>query len=138
MRFVVLSTLASLVYAYTLVIPALINLEDDSADNDDPDLHLEIDGIVKRNGFPFEEYDVTTEDGFILKVHRIPRSGAPSILLQHGIESSSNAWVMNSADKAIPFILWKHGFDVWLGNNRGNQFSERHTTMDPNQQLFWD
>jgi hypothetical protein len=28
--------------------------------------------IVQENGFKFEEHNVTTEDGYILTMHRIP------------------------------------------------------------------
>jgi hypothetical protein len=33
------------------------------------------------------------------------------------------SWVMNNPDEAPAFLLVKNGYDVWLGNNRGNRFS---------------
>lgn len=74
---------------------------------------------------------MTTEDGYILSLDRITPFGkkvgddfeAPVILLQHGIEDSSIQWVINSPDLAIAFILSRAGYDVWLGNNRGNHNS---------------
>ena len=30
------------------------------------------------------------------------------------------------------------GFDVWMGNNRGNYYSERHINLNPTQKEFWD
>jgi len=42
---------------------------------------------VRENGFDFEEHEVTTEDGYILKVHRVlpgmnPKpKNAPVVLL---------------------------------------------------------
>ena len=57
--------------------------------------------------------------------------GSKPVLLQHGIEDSSDSWVMNSADKAPAFLLAKNGFDVWLANSRGNKFSKKHTSLSP-------
>ena len=92
--------------------------------------------MITENGFPFEQHNITTSDGHILTMHRIPGNGSP-ILLQHGIEDSSIAWVINSADKALAFILSKKGHDVWMGNNRGNTFSMGHQKYQPNQEEFW-
>lgn len=44
----------------------------------------------------------------------------------HGIFDSSEGWILNDEDKCIPFILVNMGYDVWLGNSRGNKFSRDH------------
>jgi pimeloyl-ACP methyl ester carboxylesterase len=44
---------------------------------------------------------------------------------------------MNSADKALAFMLAREGYDVWMGNNRGNWFSLNHTQYDTSQEEFW-
>jgi lysosomal acid lipase/cholesteryl ester hydrolase len=36
------------------------------------------------------------------------------------------------------YSLVDMGYDVWLGNNRGNIYSRNHTTMDPTDRYFWD
>lgn len=36
------------------------------------------------------------------------------------------------------FTLANKGFDVWLGNNRGNKHSRNHVSLNPNSKQFWD
>ncbi len=55
------------------------------------------------------------------------------ILLQHGLHESSDSWVANYKNKAIAFILANEGYDVCLGNNRGNKYSRNHTIYNPDK-----
>lgn len=47
-------------------------------------------------------------------------------------------WVYNKPEIAPAFVLAKAGYDVWLGNNRGNRFSQKHTNLDVKSAEFWD
>lgn len=88
---------------------------------------------ILKAGFEFEEHKVVTDDGYILSVWRIPRKikedptiRKKPIVLQHGLlDDSWTFFALNSTD-CLPFILAKHGYDIWLPNSRGNMFSSEH------------
>jgi pimeloyl-ACP methyl ester carboxylesterase len=103
--------------------------------------------IANENGFKCEKYQVVTEDGYILGIWRIPgalsesleeMNGKPPVLLQHGLESDMMQWVYNTPETAPALVLARGGYDVWLGNNRGNRWSEKHTTLSSKDKAFWD
>ena len=37
--------------------------------------------VIKEAGYPVEQHTVTTEDGYVLRMERLPRHGMPSNLL---------------------------------------------------------
>ena len=65
----------------------------------------------------------------------------PAILLQHGILSSSETYILNGEDSAA-FKFADDGYDIWLGNNRGSIYSRKHETLDADkvcdQEQFFD
>jgi hypothetical protein len=67
-------------------------------------------------------------------------NGRPPDLMQHGILDSANCWVMNYASKAPAFVAANAGYDVWLGNSRGNTYSLANRKYDPNkdEKKFFD
>lgn len=55
----------------------------------------------------------------------------------HGLFASSDVWVINNPSNALAFNLADSGFDVWLGNCRGNPYGSGHLSMSPNDREFW-
>ncbi|KAL6417512.1 hypothetical protein ACFW04_012680 [Cataglyphis niger] len=80
-----------------------------------------------------------TEDGYLLTLHRIPGGNdSLPVLLQHGILGSSADWVILGKGKALAYLLADQGYDVWLGNFRGNTYSKAHISLSPSNSTFWD
>ena len=104
-----------------------------------------LDQIARENGFRTEQHTVTTDDGYILNIWRIPgainetsEEKKPPVLLQHGLDGDMLIWVMNDPQQAPPFILARNGYDVWLGNNRGNKYSSQHVLLSNKTKEYWD
>ncbi|CAF4385975.1 unnamed protein product, partial [Rotaria socialis] len=117
-----------------------------SASKIDPECDYNITQLIQSKGYPWEEHKVTTADGYILGVFRIPHGqnassttpGRP-VLLQHGLLDSATTWVINFPEQSLGFILADAGYDVWLGNVRGNRYSRAHVKYDPDHdEAFWD
>lgn len=65
--------------------------------------------------------------------------GKPVVLLYHGFLMSSEVWVSNTDEYSnLPFVLAQRGYDVWLGNARGNKYSQYHLHLNLDDQQFWN
>ncbi|RKF57378.1 putative lipase C16A3.12c [Erysiphe neolycopersici] len=105
-------------------------------------------------GYYVEEHVVQTGDGYMLGIHRLawkkgekvhpvnhglkgPRKNV--VYLHHGLLMCSEVWVcLTDEQRCLPFRLVEQGYDVWLGNNRGNKYSKKNLNLSPNKVPFWD
>lgn len=102
-----------------------------------------IHDMCRLFGIEVEDHLVRTEDDYILTLHRIPpREGTANgktVYLHHGLLMCSDVWVCHvERHKNLPFVLHDLGFDVWMGNNRGNKYSTAHLYKQPKSKEFWD
>ncbi|EGI69880.1 Lipase 1, partial [Acromyrmex echinatior] len=94
--------------------------------------------MIRKAGYPTETHIVQTEDGYLLTLHRIPRKNGAPVLLQHALLTTSADFLILGKDKGLAFILANHGYDVWLGNFRGNTHSRAHVSLSPSNSKFWN
>ncbi|KAI8916435.1 Alpha/Beta hydrolase protein [Gorgonomyces haynaldii] len=108
--------------------------------------------LIEYWGYPCEEHVFETKDGYLLGLQRIPNPKhgqtawtaqrpyyRPAVLLLHALSTSSNIFLcLPEQQRNLALVLADNGFDVWLGNNRGNRYSKKHTQKSPNKEPFWD
>ncbi|WVO15157.1 hypothetical protein L204_102801 [Cryptococcus depauperatus] len=101
---------------------------------------------ARQIGMDIENQVVETEDGYLLRVHKVidpdaqvhsdNRGGFP-VLILHGLFQSSGSFV-TSEDRSLAFWLAKKGkYQVYLGNTRG-VFNMGHRRFGRNDPRFWD
>ena len=113
-----------------------------------PEAKLSFVDYCQNLNYSVQQHTINTKDGYILTYFRLQaqnttifRSDLPIILFHHGFIDSSDTWVMNSdpIHNAPAFYFADQGFDVWLGNSRGNKHGRAHVFLNPDKnEAFWD
>lgn len=100
--------------------------------------------LITSAGYKGEAHRVETEDGYLLKVHRVfPKVSEPGIFrepvfLMHGILATAADFLITGPKIALAYLLADNGYDVWLGNARGSKHSMKHKTLSPESGEFWN
>ncbi|KAF2077848.1 hypothetical protein CYY_000810 [Polysphondylium violaceum] len=124
-----------------LVLLLLIQLINANQDKNELDILLEsklnLEELIQSHGYQTEKHYLTTGDGYILTIFRIPwgingkgSKDRKPVILQHGLLDSSFGWVVNLPHQSLAYILADQGYDVWLMNFRGTTYSLNHTRFD--------
>ncbi|RLV94719.1 hypothetical protein JA1_001534 [Spathaspora sp. JA1] len=109
-----------------------------------------ISEITAISGYVIREHVITTRDGYLLVIHKLEnpklftrrgsyRQTDKIVYFHHGLMTSSELFVLGSTkEKTLPYLLADLGYDVWLGNNRGNKYSRKHLKLSVSDPRFWD
>lgn len=115
------------------------------ADDVSEDTRLAPADRMRKYGYKVEIYKVTTEDGYILEVDRIPaaqndvaETRHTPVLLVPGLLADAGCWVTNLPSQSPGYLLADAGFDVWFLNTRGVPQSNFHKTLTTQDKEFWE
>ncbi|KAF8934411.1 cholesterol esterase, partial [Dissophora ornata] len=88
----------------------------------------------------YQEEDLEVDLGRTMRKN--PKEGEyikPVVLLYHGFMMCSEVWLCNlDEERNLAFVLAEAGYDVWLGNARGNKYSLKHIFLKPHENKFWE
>ncbi|WOH04775.1 hypothetical protein DCAR_0624187 [Daucus carota subsp. sativus] len=101
--------------------------------------------VIQPLGYNCSEHIVQTEDNFLLGLQRVSSNKAnsggkrgPPVLLLHGLFMGGEAWFLNGINGSLGFLLADKGYDVWVGNIRGVQWSHGHVSLSESNKEFWN
>ena len=108
---------------------------------------------MNQYGYTWEAFKVTTDDSYYLTLFHVTgtKDGgkfAPTkdpVLVQHGLGMDAASWLNDysnppegySQGKPMPLQLADLGYDIWMGNNRGTEYSQGHASLTTDDQAYW-
>lgn len=96
---------------------------------------------IKSAGYQGECHETKTDDGYILKIHRIlPKQNCDikgSAFLMHGLFRNATDFLSSGPKTALAYYLADNGYDVWMGNSRGTRYTT-HEYLSPESADFWN
>ena len=114
------------------------------------DNYISFSAVMQRHGYAWEAVKVHTDDGYTLTTFHVTGKVAddgsvitreptePPVLVQHGLGSDAATWLWSyTSGVPLPLQLYDEGFDVWLGNNRGTEYSQQHDVYTTKDMEFW-
>lgn len=97
--------------------------------------------LISSAGYEGSAYEVETEDGYVLRLHRVlPRNlqaNKKPVFLMHGILATAADFLVTGPKIALAYLLADDGYDVWMGNARGNKYSTSHRNFSSTSKEFW-
>ncbi|XP_044757864.1 lipase member K-like [Coccinella septempunctata] len=103
-----------------------------------PDMYLDSPQILEKYFGKYEVHEIPTEDGYFVTTFRVPRNNSRgTILFRHIATSDAIIWLGFGKD-SIAYYYWQRGYELWLTNTRGTDYSTKHVNLTINDYAFWN
>ena len=115
----------------------------------DEDFKLTLGQEVDKYHLNLENHTVVS-DGYMLTLHRLRYtnvtgdaesdvdSNTPAIVIAPGIFDDAEAFLADHPEENILLAFAEEGYDVWVLNHRGSEFSRNHTDYEYKQYGWFD
>lgn len=94
--------------------------------------------------YRWEGLRTETDDGYVLTLFHVYKEGEMNsdlgpVMFQHGAGKTGSEFLATSIPNYVELFV-EAGHHVYVGNNRGIEYSREHLTLDPelDADLYWD